>query len=140
MIRNLPYPAAVLLGFFSLTSIAVAQDGAPAAKAANLYERVSAVLAKRPDLSDLGKPPAEMRQVNWMLGTWQIEASVAADPEKKVDRGTSVVTPVLGGVWLQSVDNYPSGTQDLGMLSYNRVTRQWVNTLECEKIYACHVE
>jgi hypothetical protein len=124
MTRSAYYAALLLWGLFSSAGSAAAQEGKPP----SLYERVSAALAKRNDLNDLGKPPAEMRQVNWMLGTWNIEATVEADPAKKVDRGTSVVTAVLGGVWLQSTDSYPSGTQDLGMLSYNRVTRQWVNS------------
>jgi hypothetical protein len=128
MSRYLHYPSVFVLGVFSLATVAMAQEGASTAKPANLYERVSAALAKRSDLNDLGKPPAEMRQVNWMLGNWLVEARVATDPEKKVDRGTSEVSAVLGGVWLQSTDRYPSGTQDLGMLTYNRVTRQWVNT------------
>jgi len=127
MTRSPYYAATLLLSLFSCTCPAAAQEGTPAAKPAGLYERVSAAIARRADLNDLGKPPAEMRQVNCMLGTWNIEATVDADPAKKVDRGTSVVTAVLGGVWLQSADSYPSGTQDLGMLSYNRVTRQWVN-------------
>jgi len=124
MTRFLHPRAAFLVSALLLAGAATAEGAATP----NLYDRVSATLAKRTDLTELGKPAAEMRQVSWMLGTWQIEASVAADAEKKVDRGTSVVASVLGGVWLQSTDSYPSGTQDMGLLTYNRVTRQWVST------------
>jgi len=95
----------------------------------SLYERVATHLSQRPDLAQLGAPPAELQQVAWMIGAWDIEATVFATaiaPER-VDRGRSVVAPVIGGTWLQMADTYPGGTQDLGFLTFDPVGRRWLS-------------
>lgn len=102
---------------------------APAAPKPTLYERVADKLAKRPDLEKLGAPPAELEQVSWMLGEWTVEAKVfatQATPES-IERGRCTISKVLGDSWLQLADSYPEGTQDLGFLTYNLVTRRWVS-------------
>jgi hypothetical protein len=95
----------------------------------SLYERVATHLAQRSDLAQLGAPPVELQQVSWMIGTWDIEATVFATTSapERVDRGRSVVTPVIGGTWLQMADTYPGGTQDLGFLTFDPVGRRWLS-------------
>src|SRR5262245_21978600 len=94
-----------------------------------LYDRVADELASRPELASLGKPPAELTQVSWMLGEWDIETNVAptTTASERIDRGTSIVTTALGGTWLQFTDTYPQGSQDLSFLTYNIVTRRWIS-------------
>ena len=95
----------------------------------SLYERVADEVASRPELASLGKPPPELKQVSWMLGQWDIEATVvpAASAPGHTDRGTSIVTTALGGTWLQFTDTYPQGNQDLSFLTYNLVTHRWIS-------------
>lgn len=95
----------------------------------SLYERVDASLSARTDLEALGQPAPQMKQVEWMLGSWNIEAQVFATPTTPahVDHGTAQISVVNGGTWLQMADAYPQGTQDLGFLTYNLVTRRWVS-------------
>lgn len=91
-----------------------------------LYERVATHLASRPDLADLGAPPKELAEMDWMLGRWSIEAVVEGRDARPADHGTAEITRVNGGVWIQMADTYPSGNQDLGFLTYNRVTQRWI--------------
>jgi hypothetical protein len=100
-----------------------------AADQPSLYERVAARLADRPDLATLGQPPAELEQVAWMHGSWTIEATVFATPSspERTDHGSVLVSRVVGGCWLQLAYSYPTGTQDLGFMTYNRVTRRWTS-------------
>lgn len=95
----------------------------------SLYDRIADKLATRDDLATLDQPPAQLAEVRWMIGTWDVEVTVfatAASPQS-VERGTSQITPALNGYWLQLADTYPAGTQDLSFLTYNRVTREWVS-------------
>lgn len=96
-----------------------------AAEPPSLYERVAARLSSRPDLAHLGQPPSELAQVEWMPGTWQIEVRVTG--EDRVERGTSVISWVVGNCWLQLADSYPTGIQDIGFLTYNVVSKQWIS-------------
>jgi hypothetical protein len=94
-----------------------------------LYERVAAKLVSRPDLASLDQPPRELEGVRWMIGHWDVEATVfatASTPER-VERGSSEVRTVMKGYWLEQADTYPEGTQDLGFLTYNPVEREWVS-------------
>ena len=99
------------------------------AKNATLYDRVAAHLARDSALAkQLGKPAAEMASVAWMLGTWDIATTIDADPSRKPDKGKSVVSPVLGGVWLEIRDTYPQGNQDISYLTFNPATKSWTST------------
>lgn len=95
----------------------------------SLYDRIAARLATRDDLATLDQVPPQLAEVSWMLGTWDVEVTVFATPEspQSVERGVSEIAPALKGHWLQLADTYPAGTQDLGFLTYNRVTREWVS-------------
>lgn len=93
----------------------------------NLYDQVAATLAARPDLADLGQPAPELRSMDWMVGDWDIEARVLVDPQAPAERGSAQTAWALDGTWLESRDRYPSGTQDLGFLTYDRVQRQWLS-------------
>jgi hypothetical protein len=99
------------------------------AKEATLYDRVAARLARDPALAkQLGHPAPEMRQVAWMIGTWDISTTVDVQPGRKAEKGRSVVTPALGGVWLETRDTYPEGNQDITYLGFDPVARRWVST------------
>jgi len=95
----------------------------------SLYERIEAKLAADPAFAaKLGKPAEELASVRWLVGTWDVTATVFATksaPESH-SQGTSVVTAAIGGTWLQYVDSYPEGSQDMGFLTCNPVTRLWV--------------
>jgi len=99
---------------------------ASAAPPRTLDQRVAARLGADPKLAaSLGKPAPQMAALGWMVGRWEVSASTAgkADAEK----GQSVVTPALGGVWLEIRDTYPGGVQDIGYLTYDLVSRRWVS-------------
>lgn len=99
------------------------------AKDVTLYDRVAAHLARDPALAkQLGKPAGEMASVAWMLGTWDIATTVDADPSRRSERGKSVVSPALGGVWLEIRDTYPQGNQDISYLTFNPATKNWTST------------
>lgn len=110
-------------------AVAVALAGCAAVPEPSLYDRVASALANRPDLEGLGSPAPQMADVSWMIGKWSIEAKVFATPTtpERIDRGTAVVSKVIGDTWLQFADSYPEGTQDLGYLTYNLVRKVWVS-------------
>lgn len=94
-----------------------------------LYERVAAKLAAQPELARaLSAPPKELERAAWLAGDWNVTARVFATPKtpERVDRGTSHVERILDGTWLSFRDTYPSGTQDLGFLTFNPVTKLWM--------------
>jgi len=103
---------------------------AAAPTAPSLYERVAARLATRSDLRTLGRPPPQLAQLDWLRGDWTVEVTVfaTATSAARSERGTSTVTPLLGGTWLQIADAYPHGTQELSVVTYNQVDRQWIST------------
>lgn len=114
---------AALAGLVAMAAPAVAQEAAP-----DLYQRVERHLAANPELaSRIGRPAPEMTQLGWMVGTWDVIAEVEGREPRDSDRGTSVVTPVFGGVWLEVRDTYPSGTQDVGYVGYSIAQRQWIS-------------
>ncbi|HWA89304.1 MAG TPA: DUF1579 family protein [Rhizomicrobium sp.] len=99
------------------------------AKAATLYDRVEARLKHDPKLAAaLGHPAPEMKQVAWMIGRWDIATTVDVQPGRKAETGQSVVTPALGGVWLEIRDTYPKGNQDITYLGFDPATKRWVST------------
>ena len=108
--------------------LAIMLSFAAQAKEATLYDRVAARLARDPALAkQLGHPAPEMKQVAWMIGAWDIATTVDAEPGRKLERGRSVVAPVLGGVWLETHDTYPQGNQDITYLGFDPVARRWVS-------------
>jgi len=100
-----------------------------AADPPTIYQRVEQRLAADPAAAAaLGRPAPQMREMDWLVGTWDVTAQVegrSGPPET----GTSVVTLVLGGTWLEIRDTYPSGTQDLGYVGYSAMEGRWVNVV-----------
>jgi hypothetical protein len=62
------------------------------------YERVAAKLVQDPALAQqLGKPPAELEEAQWLIGDWEVTARVFAtktSPER-ISHGEDVVRPAL---------------------------------------------
>lgn len=113
----------------SALCLAIMLPFAAHAKAATLYDRVAAHLARDPALAkQLGHPAPEMKQAAWMIGTWDIATTVEAEPGRAAEKGQSRVSPVLGGVWLEIRDIYPQGNQDISYLGFDPVARRWVST------------
>lgn len=93
----------------------------------NLYDKVAAKLAADPALAArLGRAGPEMASVGWLLGEWDVVAEVTARSDAP-EHGTSHVTTVLGGTAIELRDSYPSGTQDLGFISYSPATDSWTS-------------
>ena len=98
-----------------------------AADPPTIYQRVEQHLATDPAAAaTLGRPAPQMREVDWLVGTWDVTAEVEGRPSS-AETGTSVVTPALGGAWLEIRDTYPSGTQDLGYVGYGAMEERWIN-------------
>lgn len=117
-------PGLLLLG----VPVLRADEKPPAPPA--LYERVEAKLATHPHRDELGRPPAELREVEWMLGEWTIETTVFADVPSATDSrplGSTIISRVLNDCWLQMDDRYPDGGRDLGFLTFNVITQRWVS-------------
>jgi hypothetical protein len=95
-----------------------------------LYERVASKLAADPALAAMSHGAApQMQKVQWLVGTWHVEAHVfatAASPERK-SVGTSTVRPMLDGAWLEITGDYPDGTHDLDYLAYDGTAQRWVS-------------
>lgn len=95
------------------------------AKPPTLYDRVDARLKREPALAKaLGHAAPEMKSVAWMIGDWDIVATVAGSGGA-AEKGRSHVAPALGGVWLEIRDTYPQGNQDISYLGFNPVSRRW---------------
>lgn len=110
-----------------LILLAIMLPFAAAAKEPTLYHRIDSRLKRDPALAKIiGHPAPEMKDVAWMIGTWDIAATVEGKPGK--DKGRSVVTPALGGVWLEIRDTYPQGNQDTSFLGFDPATRRWITT------------
>lgn len=94
-----------------------------------LYERIDGKLAKQPELaSKLGHPSPELQQLEWMLGYWEVTATVFATAKSQESNlyGTSTVTRALDGTWFQIADEYFGKPQDIGFMTFNPVIRKWV--------------
>lgn len=99
-------------------------------RSGTLYERVAAKLSANPELAErLGRPPAELEQLAWLVGRWRVTAHVfaTAHTPERTEEGEAVVERVLDGAWLSLRDTYPGGTQDQGFLTYNVATRRWTS-------------
>ncbi|HWA02231.1 MAG TPA: DUF1579 family protein [Rhizomicrobium sp.] len=93
-----------------------------------LYDRVASRLKNDPALArQLGHPARQMADVSWMIGTWDIATTVEAVRGHAAEKGTSRVTPLFGGVWLEIRDTYPGGNQDVSYLGFNPVSKRWVS-------------
>lgn len=102
---------------------------APAHAEDDLYARIGKHMATDPALAaGLGKPGPEMQSVQWMVGTWDLVATVQAGTEIRApEHGTSVWSATLNGTWIEMHDSYPGGTQDIGYVGYSPVTKHWTS-------------
>lgn len=92
----------------------------------NLYERVDAKLAANRELAAaIGKPAREMESVRWMIGRWRITSRVTGS--ENADHGEAVIEEMMSGTWLQFREAYSGELQDLGYLTFNPATRQWIS-------------
>ena len=94
-----------------------------------LYDRIGAKMAQSPALAEaVGSPAPELRGAAWMVGRWNVTARVfteKAEP-KESDHGQSTVEEILGGTWFQIRDTYEGQPQDLGFLTFNVATKEWI--------------
>jgi len=112
---------------FVQIAIALLSLHADAAPVSSLYARIEAKLAQRPELAaSLGQAPPELKELRWMLGRWSVRSRVFAQGDAFEESGESVVEEILGGTWLQIRDSREGEVADLGFLSFNPVTRQWI--------------
>lgn len=103
----------------------------PPQAGASFYERVAAKLAANPVLAQqIGKPAAELADLKWMMGSWEITARVFATettPEQ-ISKGHGVVQAVLNGTWLSLTDSYNAESpSDQGFLTYNPISKKWIS-------------
>ncbi|MCW3848046.1 hypothetical protein OF829_12420 [Sphingomonas sp. LB-2] len=107
---------------------ALAGCAMPAATGRDIYARIEARLTADPALAaSVGKPAAQMSDVDWMVGRWEV-SSAREETEKPEDKGISEVTRLFGGVWLEIRDTYPGNSvQDVSYLGFNPATRQWTS-------------
>ena len=106
-----------------LVSLLIMLSFAAAAKDATLYDRVAARLARDPKLAAaLGHAAPKMKQTAWMIKNWDIMTTI--ENKQGADKGRSVVTSALGGVWLEIRDTYPQGNQNISYLNFNPVTKR----------------
>jgi hypothetical protein len=94
------------------------------------YERVASKFAADPALAAVAHGPTpQMQKIQWLVGTWRVEAHVfatATTPERK-SVGTSTVRPMLDGAWLEITGDYADGTHDLNYIAYDASAQRWVS-------------
>jgi hypothetical protein len=94
-----------------------------------LYDRIAAKMTQNPALAEaVGSPSPELRSAAWLVGRWNVTARVFADgaEPKEADHGQSTVEEILGGTWLQIRDTYEGQPEDLGFLTFNVATKNWI--------------
>ena len=97
-----------------------------AADPPTLYQRLQQRFAADPAAAaSLGRPAPQMREVDWLIGNWDVSA-VVEEQGAPPSSGTSVVTPAFGGNWLEIRDTYPGGALNLAWLGYSAAEGRWV--------------
>jgi len=98
-----------------------------AADPQGLYQRLEQRFANDPAAAAaIGRPAPQMREMDWLVGTWDVATHLEArggPPET----GTSVVTPVLGGTWLEIRNVFAHGTQSLNYVGYGAAEGRWIS-------------
>ncbi len=99
-------------------SAAWGQVNAPSA----LEQRIMAKLTADPELAaTLGRPASQMSKIASLVGNWEVKSSRTA----QYGIGTSVVTPVFGGNWLEMRGAAPGGMQNITFIGFNPGMRKW---------------
>jgi len=96
-----------------------------AADQPTLYQRIRQHYAADPAAAAaLGRPASQMREVAWLIGTWDVSA-VVDEQGAPPSSGTSVISPAFGGAWLEIRDTYPRAL-NLAYLGYSVAEARWI--------------
>src|SRR4051794_10797119 len=105
--------------------VAVADPPAPAAPR-TLYQRVEQRITADPAaIAALGRPAPQMHEVDWLIGSWDVTA-LGEGRGGPPATGTSIVTPALGGAWLEIRNVYAYGAQSIAYVGYSGLEGHWV--------------
>lgn len=97
---------------------------------ASLYQRIETRVQNDPAYAkQLEGLPEELKQVEWMVGNWDIVAKVYATPTapERVSQGQAEIKFVMNNRWVFVFDTYPDGGVDEGYLTYNGFTKKWTS-------------
>ena len=124
------FVGAMVLAYVVAVSAGVTVTGQPVPDSqpvSSLYARIEGKLARRTELAKIaGIAPTELAGARWLLGTWSVKSRVFAKSSAFVPGGKSIVEPIMDGTWLQIRDSYADEVEDLGFLTFNVVTKEWV--------------
>jgi hypothetical protein len=112
----------------ALVAVSVfAQQPAPAQpKVSTLYARIDRRVAADPELARaLSAAPKELAEVKWMVGRWSVLSRVFGEGQRE-ERGESVTAWTVDGTWLKTEDSYGGKVADLGLLTFNSVSKRWI--------------
>jgi hypothetical protein len=105
--------------------LAAADPPAPPAPQ-TLFQRLQQRFAADPAAAAaLGRPAPQMRQADWLIGSWDVNA-ILEERGGPPSAGTSVIAPALGGAWLEIQDTYPHGSANLTYLGYSNNEGRWI--------------
>ena len=98
-----------------------------AADPPTIYQRIQQRFAADPAAAAaLGRPAPQMRQADWLIGTWDVSGMVEERGGPPWS-GTSVIAPALGGHWLEIRDTYPDGSENIAYVGYSVPEGRWVD-------------
>jgi hypothetical protein len=90
-----------------------------------LFQRIQQHFAADPAAAaSLGHPPPEMRDADWLIGTWDVSSEVEEVGGPPAS-GTSTISRALGGAWLEIRDVYPHGSETVAYVGYSPAERRW---------------
>jgi hypothetical protein len=111
----------------SLALLLAAADPPPPPAPQSLFQRLQQRFAADPAAAAaLGRPAPPMRQADWLIGSWDVNA-VVEERGGPPAAGTSVIAPALGGAWLEIRDTYPPGSANLTYLGYSNNEGRWIS-------------
>src|SRR4051812_4350706 len=111
----------------SLALLLAAADPPTPPAPPTLYDRVEQRIAADPAAAaSLGHPAPQMREVDWLIGSWDVTALMEAHGGPPAT-ATSIVTPALGGAWLEIRNTYAYGAQSVFYVGYSAMEGHWVS-------------
>lgn len=112
----------IVLALLALAHLSLAETP----KVSTLYARIDNRIAADPELAKaLSGAPKELAEVQWMVGRWRVFSRVTSDGNRE-ERGESVTTFAIDGRWLKTEDSYKGKVEDLGLMTFNAATKQWI--------------
>lgn len=126
---HLPMKARLLAAAVVIALVLSAMSAEKHPRISTLYDRIGAKMKANSALAEaVGKPSPELRRAAWLVGRWNVTARVFAEgaAPSESDHGQSTVAEILGGTWLEIRDSYDGQLQDLGFLTYNVATNEWI--------------